>query len=75
MRQIIDGRRLAQEIKEDIKKKVARMAIKPGLAVILVGDNPASKIYVKFKEKACKEVGFYSKKKEFFRLMFLRKNF
>lgn len=59
---IIDGKALAQVIKENIKKKVARMAFKPGLAVILVGDNPASKIYVNAKEKACQEVGFYSQK-------------
>lgn len=59
---IIDGKALAQVIKENIKKKVARMAFKPGLAVILVGDNPASKIYVNAKEKACQKVGFYSQK-------------
>lgn len=59
---LIDGKKLANKIKENIKKKVKQMAFKPGLAVVLVGDSPASKIYVKAKEKACQEVGFYSKK-------------
>jgi len=59
---IINGKALAQKIKKDIKKKVSQMGVKPGLAVVLVGDNPASKIYVKEKEKACQEVGFHSKK-------------
>ena len=59
---IIDGRALARKIREDIKKKTARMRPKPGLAVILVGKDPASQIYVRFKEKACQEVGFYSQK-------------
>lgn len=59
---LIDGKKLAQEIKEDIKEKVKRMGFRPGLAVVLVGEDPASKIYVRFKEKACEAVGFYSKK-------------
>jgi len=59
---IIDGKKLANKIKEDIKQKVSRMSFCPGLAVVLVGNDPASKIYVGAKEKACKEVGFYSKK-------------
>ena len=62
MAKIINGRLLASKIKKDIKQKVAKMTIKPGLIVVLVGDDPASEVYVKFKEKACKEVGFYSKK-------------
>jgi len=59
---IIDGKKIAQEIKTRIKDKVKRYKIKPGLAVVLVGGDPASEIYVKAKEKACHEVGFYSEK-------------
>lgn len=59
---IIDGKAIAQKIKLDLKAKVARLKVKPGLAVILVGDNPASKVYVASKEKACAEIGYYSKK-------------
>lgn len=59
---IIDGKNLSQEIMNSIKSKVNFMDKKPGLAVVLVGDDPASKIYVNMKEKNCKEVGFVSKK-------------
>jgi len=62
--QIIDGKALAQRIRTQIKEEVDTLAkereIVPGLAVILVGDDPASHAYVKMKAKACKEVGFYS---------------
>ncbi len=62
--QILDGKKLSQKIKEQIKDEVdelkERYGITPGLAVILVGDDPASHTYVKMKAKACKEVGFYS---------------
>ncbi|NPA28592.1 MAG: bifunctional methylenetetrahydrofolate dehydrogenase/methenyltetrahydrofolate cyclohydrolase FolD [Epsilonproteobacteria bacterium] len=62
--QIIDGKALAQSIREQIAEETARLKadrdITPGLAVILVGDDPASHAYVKMKAKACKEVGFYS---------------
>ena len=54
---IIDGRALAQEIRTDLKTKVATFPSKPCLAVILVGDNPASQIYVRHKIKAAEEVG------------------
>ena len=59
---IIDGKAVAKKIRAEIKKKVKSMKTKPGLAVVLVGKDPASQVYVNFKEKACKEVGFYSKK-------------
>lgn len=59
---IIDGKQIAKKIRENIKIKVNYLDRKPGLAVILVGDDPASKIYVRNKENACKEVGFYSEK-------------
>lgn len=59
---IIAGKTLAQKIKLEIKEKVAKLKVKPGLAAVLVGKDPASKIYVDSKEKACQEIGYYSKK-------------
>jgi methylenetetrahydrofolate dehydrogenase (NADP+)/methenyltetrahydrofolate cyclohydrolase len=56
---IIDGKKLAENVLENIKKRVANLKEKPGLAIVLVGNNPASQIYVGFKEKRSKEVGFY----------------
>jgi len=56
----IDGTALAKKIKTDIKAQVQTMTRKPGLAVIIVGDNPASRIYVNSKRKDCEECGFYS---------------
>lgn len=61
---IIDGSAIAAEIRGKIKKKVESMKNKPGLAVVLVGDDPASQTYVNMKEKMCGEVGYYSKKIE-----------
>ncbi len=62
--QRIDGKKLAKEIREEIAKEVEELKrtrnITPGLAVILVGDDPASHAYVKMKAKACKEAGIYS---------------
>jgi len=61
--QIIDGKAVAAKIKEDIKKEVALLKEKgkvPGLAVIIVGNNPASRVYVNNKKKACEETGMYS---------------
>lgn len=57
---IIDGKAIACQIKEEVKDKVGKMMYAPSLAVIQVGDSPASNTYVKNKEKACKEVGIYS---------------
>lgn len=60
---ILDGKKLSAEIRTSIKEETARLkkkGIVPGLAVILVGDNPASKIYVGQKEKGCLEAGFAS---------------
>lgn len=57
---IIDGKTLAASLRADIAKKVSGMKSKPGLAVILVGDDPASHVYVGNKIKACKEVGIES---------------
>jgi methylenetetrahydrofolate dehydrogenase (NADP+)/methenyltetrahydrofolate cyclohydrolase len=59
---IIDGKQIAQKLRNDIATKVEKLDRAPGLAVILVGDDPASTIYVRNKDNACKEVGFYSEK-------------
>lgn len=65
MTKIIDGKLLAQNLRAEIKAKAAALkaekGIAPGLAVVLVGDNPASISYVTAKEKACAEVGIYSR--------------
>lgn len=61
--QIIDGKQVAAEIRAELKKEVEKLKAKgivPGLAVVLVGDDPASKSYVTAKEKACEELGIYS---------------
>lgn len=63
MTQIIDGKKIAAEIRGRIKEETVELAAqgrRPGLAAVLVGDNPASVIYVRNKRKACEEVGFYS---------------
>jgi len=62
---ILDGNRIAQEIRGEVAAEAKAMAgagVRPGLAVVLVGHNPASEIYVRGKVKACEEVGFYSEK-------------
>lgn len=63
--QIIDGKSIAKSIKDELAIKVSKLQQEgkrtPGLAVILVGENPASKIYVGSKSKSCEEVGFISK--------------
>ncbi|WP_369178750.1 bifunctional methylenetetrahydrofolate dehydrogenase/methenyltetrahydrofolate cyclohydrolase FolD [Candidatus Thiodubiliella endoseptemdiera] len=59
---IINGQKIAQNLRKNIGEQVAHLERKPGLAVILVGDDPASAVYVRNKDNACKEVGFYSEK-------------
>ncbi|HEX3819364.1 MAG TPA: bifunctional 5,10-methylenetetrahydrofolate dehydrogenase/5,10-methenyltetrahydrofolate cyclohydrolase [Candidatus Sulfotelmatobacter sp.] len=62
---ILDGTKIAQEIRAEVGGEVKSMAaagVRPGLAVVLVGHNPASEIYVRGKVKACGEVGIYSEK-------------
>lgn len=56
----IDGAALAAKCKEEIKCKVEKLSKRPGLAVIIVGDNPASRIYVDHKKKDCAQCGIYS---------------
>ncbi|HET9915517.1 MAG TPA: bifunctional methylenetetrahydrofolate dehydrogenase/methenyltetrahydrofolate cyclohydrolase FolD [Candidatus Binatia bacterium] len=64
MATIIDGKAVAKEVQKEIKAEIEglerRWSMAPGLAVVLVGDDPASHIYVRNKEKACKEVGIKS---------------
>ena len=57
MSKIIDGKKISQQIKDELKDKVSKMEIKPGLIVISVGDNPASSVYVKQKEKCANYIG------------------
>lgn len=60
---LIDGKVIAQQIRQEVKETVARWqkdGLVPGLAVILVGDDPASATYVRNKEKACQEAGIRS---------------
>jgi methylenetetrahydrofolate dehydrogenase (NADP+)/methenyltetrahydrofolate cyclohydrolase len=62
---ILDGTKIAQQIRGEAAAEVKTMAAagtRPGLAVVLVGHNPASEIYVRGKVKACEEVGVYSEK-------------
>lgn len=65
---IIDGKAIAAQTRSDIKAKVAARladgARAPGLAVVIIGDNPASHVYVNHKKKACQEVGIVSKSYE-----------
>lgn len=60
--QILDGKSLAKNIRSKLKQKIADLgdARKPGLAAILVGNDPASAIYVKSKEKTCKRLGYHT---------------
>jgi len=63
MAQIIDGKAIARKIRGEIATETQRLAaqgVRPGLAVVVVGENPASKVYVSMKEKACSDVGIFS---------------
>ncbi len=64
MAKIIDGKAISSEVRKNIAARAARFqaehGIKPGLAVIIVGNDPASAVYVRNKHKACEQVGFYS---------------
>jgi methylenetetrahydrofolate dehydrogenase (NADP+)/methenyltetrahydrofolate cyclohydrolase len=60
---IIDGKKISSQIKEGLKEKIEKLKERgkvPGLAAILVGDNPASEVYVNMKAKACEKVGIHS---------------
>src|SRR3970040_467947 len=62
--QIIDGKRIADDIKREVREKTERLKeerrITPGLAFVLVGDNPGSQVYVSMKGKGWEELGFFS---------------
>ena len=60
MATIMDGKPLSAKVKGEVREQVSQMKEKPGLAVILVGDNPASRVYVTSKEKDCAECGIRS---------------
>jgi methylenetetrahydrofolate dehydrogenase (NADP+)/methenyltetrahydrofolate cyclohydrolase len=65
--QLIDGKAVAAKVMAENRQAVAELAargLKPGLAVVLVGDDPASRAYVRSKEKACLDLGFHSVKHE-----------
>lgn len=57
---IIDGKAISAKVRAEIREETAGMAEKPGLAVIIVGEDPASKVYVRNKARGCEEVGFHS---------------
>ena len=63
MAKILNGKEVSQRIKDELKEEVKKLKndnIFPGLAVIIVGDDPASRVYVNSKKKACEEIGIYS---------------
>jgi len=69
MANILDGKLLSQTIRQELSKESKAFeqlhGRVPGLAVLLIGENPASKIYVRNKKKACEDCGFYSEVLEF----------
>ena len=68
MAKLINGKKISVNIRNEIKEETERFAketgVRPGLAVIIVGEDPASQVYVRNKKKACDEVGFYSESYE-----------
>ena len=67
MAKLIDGRAIAEKVYVDLRSEIAQLkskGIMPGLAVILVGDNPASRAYVRSKDKMCRDLGLHSVKLE-----------
>src|SRR5512132_3763558 len=63
MPRILDGKRVREDIESELRPRIAaltRHGRAPGLAVVLVGNNPASEIYVRHKVKACRDLGIYS---------------
>ncbi|MEB3175314.1 MAG: bifunctional methylenetetrahydrofolate dehydrogenase/methenyltetrahydrofolate cyclohydrolase FolD [Cyanobacteriota bacterium] len=69
MTQLLDGKALAQKIQRNLQAEIAQLAPSrgraPGLAVLMVGDNPASAVYVRNKEKACEKIGMVSLGRQF----------
>ena len=67
MAKLIDGRAIAEKVYVDLRGDIAELearGVTPGLAVVLVGDNPASRAYVRSKDKMCRELGLHSVKLE-----------
>src|SRR5437773_6750183 len=67
MPNLIDGRAIAEKVYVGLRRDIAELkarGVTPGLAVILVGDNPASRAYVRSKDKMCRELGLWSVKLE-----------
>jgi methylenetetrahydrofolate dehydrogenase (NADP+) / methenyltetrahydrofolate cyclohydrolase len=67
MAKLIDGRAIAEKVYVDLRREIAELksnGVTPGLAVILVGDNPASRAYVRSKDKTCRDLGLHSVKLE-----------
>jgi methylenetetrahydrofolate dehydrogenase (NADP+) / methenyltetrahydrofolate cyclohydrolase len=67
MPNLIDGRTIAEKVYVDLRREIAELKTKgvtPGLAVVLVGDDPASRAYVRSKDKMCRELGLHSVKLE-----------
>ena len=62
MTNIINGKDISTAIRQEIRAEVEALPKRPGLAVVLIGNDPASQVYVRNKERACEEVGFYSEK-------------
>lgn len=60
MYKIIDGKKIAQSLRSELSEKIGQLKCEVGLAVVLVGENPASQVYVRNKIKACEEVGIKS---------------
>ena len=61
--QLIDGNALSKQLRDEVAQRAATLTAqgtRPGLAVVLVGENPASQVYVRNKVKACEEAGFHS---------------
>src|SRR5258708_29931798 len=59
---ILDGKSVRDQILSELRPRIVRLSRRPGLAVVLVGHNPASEIYVRNKVKACEDLGIYSEK-------------
>lgn len=57
---LMNGKEVAEQIKAQVKEEILALGLEPTLAVVVVGDNPASKVYVRNKKKACEEVGIKS---------------
>src|SRR5438876_7810662 len=67
MANLIDGRAIAEKVYVDLRRQIAELksnGITPGLAVVLVGDNPASRAYIRSKDKMCRDLGLHSVKLE-----------